>query len=114
MASEQIGNHLTALLWLALVLAVGGCETPLPREHVVNEIEEIVGLSAASQPSVSLPTAVADALLPSLALDAVSTPNVSDSQRYDISVEGAPAAPVFHEFGGGDTVQHSGPPRDPR
>ena len=95
MAFEKLDHRLAMLLSLTILLATSGCETPLPREHVVNDMEEIVEQSAASQPSPDVPSAVADALLPSLALDAVGVPELVDDQRFDISVQAAPARQFF-------------------
>ena len=95
MATEKVGKLFPWLISLGMLLATSGCETPLPREHVVTEMEKIVQDSADSQPSPDLPTSVADALLPSLALDAASTPELADDQRFDISVDGAPAPQFF-------------------
>ena len=95
MAFEKLDHRLAMLLSLTILLATSGCETPLPREHVVNDMEEIVEQSAASQPSPDVPSAVADALLPSLALDAVGVPELVDDQRFDISVQAAPAPQFF-------------------
>ena len=95
MVCEKVGKLASFVATLAMLLATSGCETPVPREHVVTDMEAILQQSADSQPSSHLPASVADALLPSLALDSTGAPELQDDQRFDISVEAAPAPQFF-------------------
>lgn len=95
MACEKVGKSVSLVATLAMLLGTSGCEMPAPREHVVNGMETIVQQAVASQPSTDLPASVADALFPSLALDSAGAPELQDDQRFDISVEAAPAPQFF-------------------
>ena len=92
--APEVTHKLIFVFALTLVL-VGACETPPPREHAVAQMERIVEDAVASQPDGQVPTAVADALLPSLALDSGGSLELEDDQRFDISVEAAPAQQFF-------------------
>ncbi len=83
-----------AILAVTVLLFLSACETT-PREHVLDSADAVIADAIQSQPRAQVPRQVADALLPSLALNELQTLDVQDDQRFDIAVDGAPATQFF-------------------
>jgi MSHA biogenesis protein MshL len=87
-----------------LAVALAGCDNLAPRRDTLGKIDTAIEAPAASAPpgpatgpatAQSVPAEVADALLPSVRLTAPEIPKVTDTQRFDISVNEVPAAQFF-------------------
>lgn len=79
---------------LMLLCACQGLE---PRDETLNHIDAALKESPAApkSPSSGVPAAVSNALLPTIRLNQSKVPQMSDEQRFDISVNNVPARQFF-------------------
>jgi len=76
-------------------LALAGCETA-PRHEGLDRMQALLEEAQETQPGErAIPDEVSEALLPSFDTERLEAPSVEDSQRFDISVENAPARQFF-------------------
>lgn len=81
---------------LISVLALAGCQTEPERNHVMDDMKNVLDEGIKSnQPKNELPKSVSNALLPTIDLTKSKLPEMAGEERYDISVDDVPARQFF-------------------
>lgn len=84
-----------ATVLLSMLVLLAGCQQQV-RQDVVENMEETVTKSVEqNRTQAAVPEDIAASLIPTIALDISDVPEMEDSERFDISVNGVPADQFF-------------------
>ena len=79
-----------------LVFILSSCQTQEPRQDVFEEMEKVVHESIITNTKQdAVPSNVTDALIPTIQLSSSEVPDITDEQKFDISVNNVPADQFF-------------------
>ncbi len=93
---EEIMKKTVYIFLIFLLTFLTGCQEEVVRQDVVDDMENVVNKSVSDNANqASVPDSVADTLIPTIALDASTVPEIKDEARFDISVNAVPADQFF-------------------
>lgn len=79
-----------------LIFVLSACQSQQPRQTVVHEMEKVIQESIdANTAQDAVPDHVTNALIPTIQLSTSEVPDITDEQRFDISVNNVPADQFF-------------------
>ena len=89
-------RFLTIISTMAFTIVLSACQSQEKRQGIFDEIEEVVEQSMEENSSQSaLPENVSKALIPTIQLSTSEVPDITDEQKFDISVNNVPADQFF-------------------